>query len=298
AMTMSAKQMRVGVGLSTRLSTSPLSAGHEAAIEACRALGIEPTGLKRHRHVAVCLIDGRSGKEESFIAGAAAAVPSIGIVGGSASDELGGPPRTRIIANGAAIEGAGLVLLFETTIPFSVVVSEHMVPTDKRVVVTDSDPGTRTVHELNGRPAVEVYQELIQQPVDNQVAARKPLAQYLGGRAYIRSVMEVQGTSLRFACAVENGVILRLVEPGNIIERTAESLGEAEAEVGGEIGALIAFNCLGRFLEVEATGQTAELARLIGKYPVVGFNTFGEQAGALHVNHTLTALAFGRGAGG
>jgi len=38
--------------------------------------------------------------------------------------------------------------------------------------------------------------------------------------------------------------------------------------------------------------QEAVLGRLFARHRVVGFNTFGEQSGGLHVNHTLTGLAF------
>ena len=37
---------------------------------------------------------------------------------------------------------------------------EHLVPTDKRVVVTASAPERRMVYEFNGRPARGVYEEL------------------------------------------------------------------------------------------------------------------------------------------
>jgi len=285
--------MRIGVGLAPSMAASPLSVGRQTALAAVADLGLTAEQLRRERHVAITLIDGRVQREESFIAGVASALPTIGIVGGSASDEVSGPPRARVLANGGEFAGAGLVVLFETDAPFTLVVSEHMVPTEKRVVVTSSDPETRTVHELNGRPARLVFEELVGQPVDSEIAGRYPFAQYLGGSAYIRSVFQVVGSSLQFACAVEDGVVLRLVEPGDIIARTDEALVQAAQRVGGEIAALLAFNCLGRFLETEATGKTGALGEVLARYPVVGFNTFGEQVGALHVNHTLTGLAFG-----
>ena len=99
--------------------------------------------------------------------------------------------------------------------------------------------------------------------------------------------------SVRFACAVARGSVLASMKAGGIMERTARSLREAEVEVGGEMAALVAFNCLGRFLETEATGLTGEVGRLLSSYPVIGFNTFGEQFHALHVNHTFTGLALG-----
>ena len=43
---------------------------------------------------------------------------------------------------------------------------------------------------------------------------------------------------------------------------------------------------------------TDAVGDLLTQYPVVGFNTFGEQINTLHVNHTLTGLAFGTADGG
>jgi hypothetical protein len=50
---------------------------------------------------------------------------------------------------------------------------------------------------------------------------------------------------------------------------------------------------VGRYFETEALGLTEAIGRELARDPIIGFNTFGEQINALHVNHTLAALAFG-----
>ncbi|HTM19291.1 MAG TPA: FIST N-terminal domain-containing protein [Kofleriaceae bacterium] len=297
-LTLASPRLRVAGGLADGLRRSPFSSGSHATAAALDGLGLDRAALHPRRQVALTLIDGRSGQEESFIAGAAAGAPSVRFVGGSASDVIGGPPVARVFAGGRAHADAGLVLMFDTDLPFAVIKSEHMVPTDERVVVTRIQPGARVVHELDGKPAAQVYARLIGAGTDIPLglSARHPFAYYLGGQPYVRSVISAEGESLRFACAVERGVVLRLMRPGELIETTRRDLEAATREVE-PVAALIAFNCMGRFLESEATGQTAAVGEVLTRYPVVGFNTLGEQFNALHVNHTLTALAFGVGHG-
>jgi hypothetical protein len=288
-----ADEARVGASVVCEISRSALSSGRRATLEAIENLGISADRLRPKRHVAITLIDGRSGQEEGFIAGAAATVPAIRFVGGSASDDLNVAPRARVFCGGKAHADCGLVLLLEVSVPFAVVVAEHVVPTEERVVVTSADPSARLVHELNGKPAREVYARLIgrEGDVDTALAAPFPFGYYVGGRPYVRSIMEVVGDSLRFACVVDNGAVLRLMRAGDMLASTRQTLDDAAAEVGGQLDAVLAFSCLARYLECESKGMRAQMSELLDSYPIVGFNTFGEQINALHVNHTLTGLA-------
>ena len=60
------------------------------------------------------------------------------------------------------------------------------------------------------------------------------------------------------------------------------------------MSAFLAFSCIGRHYEAAARGLEAELGRAYAAYPTVGFQSFGEQAGMLLCNHTLTGLAIGK----
>ncbi len=293
-MTIEAPALRVGLGLGIEISRSAFRGGSGAVRSAVTSLG----GPSASHRVGMCLVNGRSLREEGFVAGLAAAAPRLPVVGGSASDSLE-EPRARVFFEGEAWADCGLVAVFDSEVPLRAVKTEHMAPTQERVVVTAADPGERVVHELNGLPASEVYARLIgsRGPVDNDLAGRSPFAMYVGGQPYVRSVMAVEGTSLRFACAIDKGAVLRPMVPGDMLSATRDWLGEIDREIGG-IQAMVAFNCLGRFLESEALGTTAQIGEILAGYPLIGFNTFGEQYNALHVNHTFTALAFGGAEGG
>ncbi len=299
AMSFACAGLRVGVALTTDLGASALSGGREATLGALGALGISPDSARPDRHVAMTLVDGRSGQEELFIAGAAASAPRLRFVGGSASDDMGAVPRARILCEGRAWSNAGLVLAFDSSVPFSVISTDHLEAGPERLVVTRTDASGRLVHELNGYPARDYYEARAGLArVDATSASFAPLAYFVGGQRYIRSVMGVEGDSLRFACALNTGTVLRLTQGGDMIATTRSALRLAEQQVGGTIGALVVFNCLGRYLETEATGRTEAAGALLTEQPVIGFNTFGEQFNALHVNHTMTALVFGDHADG
>jgi len=304
-LTMAANKLRVGVGCVANISKGALSAGHQAVNDAIRGMGATPEDLATARHVALCLVDWRSQSEELFIAGAGATSPGLSIIGGSASDDApfapeAGGHESRILCHGEAIADCGLILLLETDVPFKVIATEHMVAKQGRVVVTKTDPANRLVHELDGRPALERYKEIMGagDEMDSPLAGTMPFGYYVEGRPYVRSVMAVEGNSLRFACGVDRGTVLVPMEPGEMIPATEAALAEAQADLGGEMSALIAFSCYGRFLETERDGLTQAVGDVLSKYPVVGFNTFGEQINTLHVNHTLTGLAFGTHDGG
>ncbi len=305
-LSMAADNLRVGAGCAGSISQGALSSGHKAVNDAIRAIGATSQDLTPARHVALCLVDWRSQCEEMFIAGAGATAPAISIVGGSASDDVGFAKEgavgheSRILCHGEAIADCGLILLLETDVPFRVIATEHMVAREGRVVVTATDPAARLVHELDGRPALERYKEVTGagEEMDNQLAATRPFGYYVEGRPYVRSVMGIEGNSLRFACGVDRGTVLVPMEPGEMIPATEAALSLAQKELGGEMSALIAFSCYGRFLETERDGLTEAVGEVLTQYPVIGFNTFGEQINTLHVNHTLTGLAFGTTDGG
>ena len=300
ALALLSPSIRIAAALAPERSRQALRSSRAAVIEAAQALGLAPDALDPRRHVAITFVDGRCGFEESFCLGSASTAPQIRFVGGSASDGYGPVAQTRVFVGGRAHADAGVVALLEPDRPFAVIESEHMIATELRTVVTAADHRKRIVHELDGVPAARRYQELIrasggEEILDDVVASSYPFAIYIGGRPYVRSVAGVNGGdhSLQFACAIEVGAVLRLMRPGDLVGTTERALADAAVEVGGRPDAILAFSCLGRHREAITHGLRAPLAALYERAPVVGFHSFGEQAGPLLVNHTLTGLVLG-----
>jgi hypothetical protein len=111
----------------------------------------------------------------------------------------------------------------------------------------------------------------------------------------VRAAATFVDDTLQMACAVEDGMVLRLTRAGDLLGTTREALTTARAEVG-EAAGLIAFNCLGRYRAAEAARLIGPLGRLYAEHRAVGFNTYGEQFNSMHLNYTLTGLYLGAGA--
>lgn len=301
-------RVRYGVGLAAELSRGPIQAGRAAVSAAARAMNLGAENLDPARHVAITLVDGRSPVAEGFCLGTAATAPRIGFVGGSASDTrdvprgngpASDPQAAAVFHDGFALRDAGIVVVLAPQCSFEVITSEHMIPTPLRVVVTRADPTRRVVLELDGRPAARRYAEVIRAaggngPLDNALAARFPFAVYIGGRPYVRSVSGVTGAELHLAAAVDEGAVLRIMRPGDLVAQTRSALAGASSRLG-QLDAVLAFSCLGRHLEAQSRGASAALDEVYASLPVCGFHSFGEQSGPLLVNHTLAALALGGG---
>jgi hypothetical protein len=118
-------------------------------------------------------------------------------------------------------------------------------------------------------------------------------ARYIDGKPYVRSLTRTSGDVLQFASAVEDGHVLRLMRPGDLIGTTRRDLAAAAERVGGRIEALLAFSCIGRHWQAGAEGLAGELATAYAAHPTIGFQSYGEQIGMLLVNHTLTGLVIG-----
>jgi hypothetical protein len=307
AMLLDGGATRAGVGVARALSRGPIQAGRAAVVEAAGGIGLVPDALDPARHVAITLVDGRSPVAEGFCLGTAAASPRIGFVGGAASDALDvsrgaavqEPRLAAIFCDGEALRDAGLVVVMAPPASFEVIVSEHMIPTPLRVVVTGADPSRRQILELDGHPAARRYAEVIRAagangPLDNALAARFPFAIYIEGRPYVRSVSGVAGDVLGLAAAVDEGAVLRIMRPGDLVTQTRNALAGAQGRLG-PLDAVLTFSCLGRHLEAVSRGATRALDDVYATLPMCGFHSFGEQSGPLLVNHTLAALALGGG---
>ncbi|MGN6108280.1 MAG: FIST signal transduction protein [Kofleriaceae bacterium] len=287
--------LRVGIGVAPELSKSALSRSRDAVQQAAIALRTTASGLDPARHVGITVFDGRSGQEEAFCIGSAAAAPQIRMVGGCAATELESNRRPFIWVQGEVMSDAGVVVVLDSELPFYAVTSAHLVPTDVKTVVTAASG--RVIEELDGRPAVQRLEELVSQlgdQLDRPRPSRFSFARYVGGLPYVRSITHlVDGDLIHVASAVETGHVLRLMRPGDLIATTKRDLAAASERVGGTMSALLAMSCIGRHWEAGAIGVADELAEVYAKYPTVGYQSFGEQSGMLLVNHTLTGIAIG-----
>lgn len=248
------------------------------------------------RSCAMLFVDGLQGREEMVTASLGAEAPALRVFGASASDDFLFQ-RTHVFHAGRAHSDAALLVWLHLEVPFQLLRMHHFHSTGHKVVVTGAEPESRLITEFDGKPAVEVLAELTGEKIEAvRVAGRffKPFATMIRGEPYIRSIMRLEGDALRFACAVEEGAILTLMEPGDMVADTVAGLERVCKKLGGEVDGVLAFNCLGRLFEAQDTGRVEDLARAFQRWPVIGLQTYGEQYGSVHVNATLTGIVLGR----
>ena len=281
--------VKFGVGIATDVPRSPIPKSRDAVKEAAKALGTTVDKLDPARHVGVMIVDGKCGSEEACCIGSAAAAPQIRFVGGCVDSAH----KPVVWAAGEAFSDAAVVVVIESALPFVVVQSTHVVPTEIKTVVTAASG--RSISELDGFPAASRLASLVAH-LGPLGAPRTPysFARYVDGIPYVRSITDIDGECLQLASAVEPGQVLRIMRPGDLIGQTVRDLADAEAKVNG-MSAFLAFSCIGRHWEAAARGIERELGVAYATYPTVGFQSFGEQSGMLLCNHTLTGLAIGGG---
>lgn len=247
------------------------------------------------RSFALLLLDGLSMLEEVVVARIHSRLKGIPLVGGSAGDGLEFR-RTAVYHDGAFHEDAGVLLVCETTLPFHTFRIQHFEPSGERLVITEADGPTRTVSEINGLPAAAEYARavgLTLGELEPQVFAAHPVMLRIGGEYFVRSIQKVNPDgSLTFFCAIDNGLVLTVARPGNLVENLRRLLVNVRERIPN-LGLVLGCDCILRRLETERRGEADLVRDVLRSYPFVGFSSYGEQFNGIHVNHTLTGLALG-----
>jgi hypothetical protein len=245
---------------------------------------------------ALLLVDGLSNVEESIVAAIHWAINDIQLVGGSAGDGLAFQ-RTALIHNGRVAERAAILMMIESDYPFCVFKTQNFEPTQIKLVVTAADTENRIVYELNGELASREYAAaigLMPNDLGPFSFASYPLVVKVGGDYYCRSIRNMNPDgSLSFFCAIDEGLVLTVARPQDMLRSTASVLEEIDAKMGG-IELVVGFDCILRRLDAETRQIRHQMDALYRKYSVAGFHTYGEQFNAMHLNQTLTGIAFGQ----
>lgn len=244
---------------------------------------------------AFLVIDGLSTREELVARTFQYALGKIPLVGGSAGD---GPNfgTTHVYRDGRFLTGAAILVLVSTPLPFEPFMTQHFRAAESRVVVTDADVGQRVVNEIDGRPAAQVYADLVGVGVGELGPAHfaaSPMVVVINGTNYVRSIGKVTANGgLKFFCAIDTGIVLRVAHTVDLVQSLETDLAAMRAAIG-EPQLVIGCDCILRRLEMDATGSIGRVQELLQRNRVVGFNTYGEQYRGMHVNQTFTGIAIG-----
>ena len=253
----------------------------------------------RERVFGLMLIDGLSNSEETLIAAVHWAMDDVQLVGGSAGDDLAFR-ETSLIHKGRVLQRAALLIMIESDFPFRVFKSQNFEPTGAKLVVTAADTERRIVYELNAEPAAQEYAAaigLLPHDLGPFSFASYPLVVRVGDDYYCRSIRNMNPDgSLTFFCAIDEGLVFTVANTQEMTLATERTLQGIEESLGG-IDTVLGFDCILRRLDAENRQIRHQLADIYQRYHVVGFHTYGEQFNAMHLNQTLTGIAFGARAG-
>lgn len=261
-----------------------------------RELADRTGGRRGLGRFALCLIDGMSFAEEAVTAAFHWALDDIPLIGGSAGDDLRFETTT-LVNNGRVASDSAVILLIATDVPFHVFKTDNFVPTGSKLVVTASDPDRRVVHEFNAGKAADEFAAAVGVLPDQlgpTSFASHPVVVRVGGEYYCRSIQKLNGDgSLSFFCAIDDGIVLSIAQPKGMVESTRSALKDIRERLGG-IDMVLGFDCVLRRLDARNRQVFRDMSELYRANNVIGFGTYGEQYRSMHLNQTLTGIAFGK----
>lgn len=305
--------MQVFAGMATGLGTDPSRAVRQA-IEGL------PSGLMGYPHrTSILLVDTMAGKsEEATLMAAAMMGAEHPLVGGAAGDDL--KMRATFVSCGAhASSDAVVVAQIFTKAPLGVGVCHGHRPHSAPLKITRAKGNI--VHEIDGRPAWDVWRERTRdvarvQGIDVDALDASDEGRFLlrfeaglaaeGGAFKIRAPLaRTPEGAIRFSCGIPEGAVIRIMEstPSDQIASAREAARRARAKIeGGAVAGAIVFDCICRNLILDEEFGTAVRAMTdeLGGAPLAGLETYGEIAldvgdmSGFH-NTTSVVLAFPRG---
>lgn len=242
------------------------------------------------------LIDGLSPNEERFLVTLDTALGRLPHFGGSAGDDVN-LANTHVYSEGAFHSESAIVVMFNTHCPFEVFTTHHIESLDSKLVVTDADCTLRRVYEFNAEPAAKVYAReagIALEDLRPEIYALHPLAVLIGDQYFVRAIQKVNDDlSLDFYCAVDDGIVVTAMRPGDLFADMEAKLSAIQSRIG-EPELTLSCDCFFRRLEIEQTMVRDKAKQMFSRFNVVGFNTYGEQLNGIHMNQTLTGVMIGK----
>ena len=119
------------------------------------------------------------------------------MVGGSAGNGLSFA-NTYIYSEGRFYADSAALVVVSTPLPVRTFKTQHFLPTDERLVVTEADPAQRIVREINGLPAADEFARTLgvaASALGPLQFASSPVVVLIDGDYYVRSIQKVNPTA-------------------------------------------------------------------------------------------------------
>lgn|GEM_PF-759266 len=234
-----------------------------------------------------------------------ASVNRIPIFGGSSSDNFHFESNYQIL-NDAVYSDAVVLAFVETDILFGFGTAHGFSPTTKRALVTKASG--HIVHELDGRPAVEVCADLLGIPIEHLGDGVIWFSQFPFGASdiygnwllYVPECVLPDG-SIQFGPLMRNDQVLTLMraDKDDIVQAGLAAYNKAIRQGGLKKPSFaMMFSCaLRKRLMGSDESKEMDLLRKKAKIPVCGFYTFGEHGISddglpVFLNQSVSMLVF------
>jgi hypothetical protein len=292
---------RFGVGSVRDLRPDAVGAGRMLARAARAAVDAPPSP-----HAALLLLaDGLAGNQQELLQGVhkvtGAGVP---VIGGAAGDDRR-LSQTSVFHDDRVLPGGALAVWVDSPWPLTVVARHGWHPVSLPLLVTRAEGPV--VHEIAGRPAVDVFREHFRHDeLDQELGwVRRP--GYHSAHAF--GLLEADGQLLIRGAYLDDAGQLRTFSPlptyspVQIVSCQPDDLLEivsgvvTDAIAGRDAGLVLAFSCVARLdvLRERWPEGAARLHAAAGGRTTFGFYTYGEFARTASVagyhNATLAAVA-------
>jgi hypothetical protein len=258
-------------------------------------LALESASPRFEHEFAFLVVDGISAREDMLMDTISQALGPVPLFGGSAGDGTRFQ-RSLVGCDGRVLERAAVLTFVRSDCPVKVFSYHHLEPRDTKMVVTRADPNRRVVFEINAEPAAQEYARQLGKSRDNLdpfTFAAHPLVVRVGGDYYVRSIQRItEEGHLKFFSAIDDGVVLTLADLKDITRALESDLSDLAGSA--DIDTILACDCVLRRIAAQQTQQTRAVSDVLARHNVLGFSTYGEQFGAMHVNFTMTGVAFCR----
>lgn len=241
---------------------------------------------------AFLMVDGLSTREDALAADLSLGLGPVQMFGGSAGDGENFD-QTHVLYQSAFHSNAAVLVQLRSRCPVHVFKTDNLMPTEKRMVVTGADPATRRVYEINAEPAAREYARILgkdPEQLSTFTFAAHPVVVRIGEQTHVRAIQRVaQNGDLQFFSAIDEGVVLTLAEPEDMVAHLERELSSLTTHQQPAI--ILGCDCVLRRVEATQKQITGDISHILAKHNVVGFSTYGEQVNSMHVNQTFTGVA-------
>lgn len=260
------------VGLGTGAIGDPQTAAF-AAVETARKGSTQAPAL------CITLLEGLGTNIHHLVGGLQSALgPTVPVIGGAAGDQLRFQ-GTHQLCKDVVTSDAVVVLMMHGPLLLSAGVSTGYSPLGQFHVVTKAEGAV--VHEIDGRPAADLYADYLQQPsIFYPLAVQDDTRKSLVLSSPLNFDKETGALHLVNPVAENSRVQLATASREEIVDAARNAVGQAIAGFGnGKVDAAFLFSCAGRraTLGTRTGEEYAAIRNVIGEdVPTAGFYCYGE----------------------